>query len=115
MKNNTQQSKQFLTQAIQALPEDFALGSARSHLRAALNEIQKIEGRRVQREELNKQVELSNLEKSIIGGGNYDAREAIGVIDELISQEKKNLIAIQERNKQQQDSVDDEDVQTLHD
>jgi hypothetical protein len=114
MKNNTERSKQFLSQAIQSMPDDFALSTARQQMRSALNEIQKVESKREKREEVNQQAVLDSLENKIMYGTPYDAKAALKAIDELIGLEKSNLRAIQERRKQIEKPEDgDEDLQAL--
>lgn len=115
MKNNTERSKHFLLQAIQNMPDDFALSTARQQMKSALHEMQKIESRRESRENMNKAHELERLEKSIGVGVNYDARDALKMIDELIGQEKENLKSILERKQKEQLNDDDNDIQALLD
>ena len=51
MKNNTEKTKIHLQKALVEAPEDFALSEVRSHIRAALNKLEQVETKRIQREQ----------------------------------------------------------------
>lgn len=108
MKNNTQNSKELLFKALHNLPEDFALREAKQQIVRAINEIEKIEGRRAQREQ-NLQKEKEKEKKIFISP--YTASQQLQEIENMINSEKKRLEALQEKKK----NKDDEDLQTIYD
>jgi len=87
VKKNIQTSKQYLNQALTSLPPDFALRETKFHIFQAIKQIEKVENRRVKREEMNKAiVELQNP---------YTSKRTLDIINQMIDGEKKKLEEIE--------------------
>jgi ribosomal protein S20 len=50
MKNNTNESKEHLVNALRNLPNDFTFSDVRFHLKTALNKLEAVEAKRINRE-----------------------------------------------------------------
>lgn len=111
MKNNTQQAKELLIQAIQSMPSDFALSEARSYMKSALNAISKIENRRIKRQrDMEIQEELQR-EKMVSMPQVYDPMAFLDEINRMI-EEQKNIIKNPSQNNQE-DEESSGDNETL--
>ncbi len=96
MKNNTERAKNFLVQAIRAMPNDFALSEARSCLNRALSEIQKTEGRRVKNQIKNQITEQQTTTPAApVVWTPKQVMDVVNHIDKLIEDEKKKIAEIE--------------------
>ena len=115
MKNNTSNTKNLLIQALDNLPQDFALRETRSAIRLALHKLEKVEGRRIQREnDRVRQEEMQKNKKKAVDGGLNDAHlfwqfenpevaaNVIKNLDKMIGEEKTKL------DKKRLDKLDSE-------
>lgn len=112
MKNNTGLSKAHLSEAIKNMPDDFALSTARFHLKEALREIEKIERKRSKRENVAPAPNIASVPTPKVAQQRSAAftrqavpqhpmnmanvRNFLNLIDEMISDEQKNLDALQQ-------------------
>jgi ribonuclease D len=95
VKNNTSPAKGLLEQALGALPGDFALQGARSHILAALGQINQIEQRRDRRENTQnmiRQMEDKRKETMVNGIPQWQmslpqAKQAIKNLDQMMQAE----------------------------
>jgi hypothetical protein len=116
MGNKTERSKNFLIQAIQSLPNDFALSEARSSLTRGLREIERIEGKRAKRENQQPPPPKNIAPTAQSPSSNMAAfaqqspqwtpdmlANAINSIDEMIDEEREKIEEIhREKEKRQQ-------------
>lgn len=115
MKNNTEKAKALLQKALVETPDDFALTEVRSHIRAALNKLEKVEDQRLQREQARTK-RIEKLEQQAIrpvDGKLYNPWKVIELIDEMIAGEKAKIEEIQRRRSGSQKKDDDDELQTL--
>ena len=93
MKNNTTDAKRLIQQAIQSMPDDFALSEAKYHLKAALSHVDTVEQKRQRRESTQRQNDMNARFKSMGGvqAGTVDLRENLKIIDDMIAAEQKKL------------------------
>ena len=104
MKKNPELAKELLERALKELPGDNALSNVRWHMRKAINEIEKVTGRRTAIAEQQKKQKSPwqqwklNLETGTLMNPAL-ATSALGGIESLIAQEQAKLAAIQNKNK----------------
>lgn len=103
MKNNTQNLKFTLLQALKEVPDDFTLSEVKSHIRAAIFKIEEVEKKRVKKEQLYQSRQQS--------GFFANPKETIKMIDEEIAKENEKLSKI--KNKQMLKDDDDGDIQPM--
>lgn len=109
MKNNTNESKEYLVNAIKNLPNDFALSDVRFHLKTALSKLESVEAKRANREAQqttgNNWVMVNNelIHPEI-------AKKVISQLDAMIGAEKLRL---EEYRKKKEPKDGDEDIQAL--
>ena len=113
MKDNTQRAKEFLQQAIRAMPDDFALSEARAHLKLALQKIENVAQKRDRRELQLKENEAIARQKELIQKQNLglvpgSLKATLDLIDEMIADEHAKINVLREKR----DSGDD-DIQTI--
>jgi hypothetical protein len=109
MKNNSSETKIMLEKALQNLPPDQAMQSVRFHLKCALNEIIKVEGRRQKREVVRKSTEENYKEKmNSFFISSENAPLALNAIDKMIAQEQNKLDA--KKNQPAAQENDEEDT-----
>lgn len=116
MKKNIENALNHLSQAIMAMPQDFALRQARIYINNALNEIKKIQNKKAKKEAFNKnQEEINKKKEEMYGYGlnNQHAlwqmmdpnttNQAIKNIEKMIGEEKTKLI----KKKQESENLND--------
>lgn len=125
MKNNISKAASLLEQAINALPDDFALTDAKSLARAALFSLQKVEARRHSRQKLQETIERQAEDKKeqmrAMGmpmSGGYglttgEAKTAILSLDKMIAHEKKLIEKSHDPNNTNDHNSNDK-AQILH-
>lgn len=116
MKNNTETSKQALSQALRNLPSDEVLSEVRYHIRVAINKLEHVEKKRAKRQISQTshdkwQESLASGREALTAGVNsqqaYDMKRSINAIDQLIKAEQRKLDQIaQERQKKPQPQQD---------
>jgi len=102
MKNNTSESKVLLEKTLRSLPIDHVLQGARYHLKCALNEIQKVEGKRQNREVVRKTSEEEHKAKM----GNFFitpdiAQAVLDGIDNMIDEEQTKIENMKKKSEKQ--------------
>jgi hypothetical protein len=99
--SNTQTSKSYLIAAIKSLPSDNSLVETRQYMLTALRRLEDIEDKRAKRASQSLAMQNESIDKlKIIPTLNqFDAQQAISVIDKMIAEEKANLAAIQKRRQ----------------
>lgn len=108
MKDNTEQAKALLQQALRETPEDFALSNVRYHIRAALTKIEEVTRKR------NKREIAASIRREEMLPAVYDPRAALQIIDEMIADEKAKIEEVQRRRNQAKNAdYDAEDSQLL--
>lgn len=108
MKNNTNEAKEYLVNAIRKLPNDFALSDVRFHLKTALNKLKSVETKRLQRES---QQTTNNW---IVANNELMhpemAKKVVSQLDAMINTEKLKL---EELRKKKEPKDGNEDVQAF--
>lgn len=118
MKNNTGLSKAHLSEAIKNMPDDFALSTARFHLKEALREIEKVEHKRSKRENVAPLPNIASVPTPRVAAQRTAAfarqavpqhpanmtnvRSLLSLIDEMIDKEKENLDFLQQPKKEEE-------------
>lgn len=112
MKNNTQEMKTLLAQALRTMPDDFALSEVKASIRNALNKLENVEQKR-ERRERNQQQATTNQWPVVNGQviNPYAVKQTIDLIDEMIASEKKKIEEIHNRRKNKHEG--DEDLQDI--
>jgi hypothetical protein len=92
MKNNTNDVKNYLRQALMSVPDDFNLQDVKSHINKALSVVESVEKKRLVREQ--------NVQKrkSIVLNKN-DMSKTINIIDQQLNAEKIKLEEIKNKKK----------------
>jgi hypothetical protein len=92
MKNNTNDVKNYLRQALMSVPDDFNLQDVKSHINKALSVVESVEKKRLVREQ--------NVQKrkSIVLNKN-DMSKTIDIIDQQLNAEKIKLEQIKNKKK----------------
>lgn len=86
MKNNTEEAKMFLNQSLKHLPSDYSLSEVRNYIKMAIEGINKVESKRIKRENLKqKRLEIKNIDS------NYDPNKILFAIEREIDKEKLKL------------------------
>jgi cysteinyl-tRNA synthetase len=93
MKKNTTDTKRMIQQALNQMPDDFALSEARFHLKAALGHLEHVEQKRQKREVQQRQNEIQARFNSMgqLSGNPINLKESLKAIDDMIAQEQKKL------------------------
>lgn len=98
MKNNTEQAKALLEQAMRSLPQDFKLSETRSLILRALQSISHVESSRSEKQRSQELLDKSLNDRRDQGlpTGGYamttkEAHMAVSTLNKLISKEKKIL------------------------
>jgi hypothetical protein len=102
MKNNIEQTKKFLDQALRSLPSDFAFQGVKSHIIAAINQTHAVEYKRARHENTQKQIaKLKEDQQKAMAAGYApwqmwqmslpQARQAINHLDNMINSELSKL------------------------
>lgn len=112
MKKNTQEMKTLLAQALQTMPDDFALSEVKASIRSALNKLERVEEKREKREQ---QQQVSNQWPVVRGQviNPYAVKQTIDLIDEMIASEKKKIEEIHNKRKTKHDEGEDQDLQAI--
>lgn len=108
MKNNTNESKEYLMQALRNLPNDFALSDVRFHLKTALNKLESVEAKRLKRE-----TQPTGNNWVVMNGELMHpevAKKVVAQLDHMINSEKLRLEELKSRKKEPNG---DEDIQAL--
>jgi hypothetical protein len=92
MKNNTNDVKNYLRQALMSVPDDFNLQDVKSYINKALSVVESVEKKRLVREQ--------NVQKrkSIVLNKN-DMSKTINIIDQQLNAEKIKLEEIKNKKK----------------
>lgn len=124
MKNNTSQVKGLLEQALRALPEDFALEGARSHIVSAINQVGAVEYRRARAENTRinaeaiqkKEAEAKKLGIPVWQMSLPMTKSVIAGLDKMIQSEVSKLENIREANnaKKNPRNNNDDGVSTIY-
>lgn len=98
MKNNTNQAKMLLEQALRSMPDDFSLSEARNLMRSALASIDKVESRRTSRQAAQDMLSKAMEDRRQVGmptmGYSMTAQEAkmaVTTLEKMIAREKKMI------------------------
>ena len=100
MKNNTEKAKALVSQAIREMPQDFALSEARYHLNIALQQIQKVEQKRIHRAEQDK-IQTERYWPSM--SPSVNVKDTLQAIDDMITAEQRKIKDITEKKRKQED------------
>lgn len=92
MKNNTNDVKNYLRQALMSVPDDFNLQDVKSHINKALSVVESVEKKRLVREQ------SVQKRKSIVLNKN-DMSKTINMIDQQLNAEKIKLEEIKNKKK----------------
>src|SRR4051812_28568242 len=111
MKDNTRQVKSLLMQALQNVPEDFALSEVKAQIRTALSKLDKVEQRRERREQKPVTNQWPVVNGQVINP--YAVKQTIDLIDEMIATEQQKIQEIKRRKKVDDHEGEDEDFQAI--
>lgn len=87
-------SKSLIMETLKSLPEEFTLSSAKSHLQIALNEINRVEKKRMKRDIQQKTTSDKNITKPApvpVFENINGAMRAVSYIDKMIAEEKSKM------------------------
>lgn len=97
MSNTTQQSKDFLMQALHTLPDDFSLTETRSYIKKALNELEYVQTKKIRRQDNIKKEET----KKIAANNNFrNPQDILNLIDKMIEEENNKIDKIKKPKNQ---------------
>jgi len=114
MKNNTERTKQLLVQALQNVPNDFALTEVKFFIKTALQKLEHVEKKRDRREQ-TAATPHESWWQSVTGNltNPLTPKHTLDTIDQMIEAEYNKLNELAERKKKKTDDGDADDLQAL--